>query len=126
MLYLFDGLICTDVEVHFEGQMKLLKNVVIDTGAVQSILNHSFVIDIGINPKFVDEFRMTYGIGGEMAYFCRKIDKIKIGDFEFADFDIDFGDIDPNGEIQGLIGLDVLKSMRAVIDIEIPELLCKK
>lgn len=91
MLYLFDGLICTDVEVYFEGKKKLLKNVVIDTGAVQSILNHSFVLDIDINPKYVDEFRMTYGIGGEMDYLSRKIDKIEISEFEFTDLEIDFG-----------------------------------
>lgn len=126
MLYMYDGLVCTNVEVHFEGHMKLLKNVVIDTGAVQSILNHSFVLDIGINPKFVDEFKMTYGIGREMAYFSRKIDKIKIGTFEFNDFEIDFGDIDPKGELQGLIGLNILKSMRAIIDVATPELLCRK
>lgn len=126
MVHLVDELICTDVEVCFEDRVKLLENVVIDTGAVQSILNNRFVLDIGINPKFVDEFRMTYGIGGKMAYFCRKIDKIKIGDFELTDFKIDFGDIDPKEEIQGLIGLDLLKSMRALIDVEIPELLSKK
>jgi len=38
-IYKYDGLICTDVEVTFEGKTKILKNVVIDTGAVQSIMN---------------------------------------------------------------------------------------
>ena len=61
-----------------------------------------------------------------MTYFCRQVNEIKIGKFVFTDLEIDFGDIDPMGEIQGLIGLDVLKSMRAVIDVEIPQLLCKK
>ena len=69
---------------------------------------------------------MTYGIGGEMAYFSRKVDKIKLGTVEFTDFEIDFGDIDPKGEIQGLIGLDILRGMSAVIDVMIPELYSKK
>ncbi len=33
---------------------------------------------------------------------------------------MDFGDIDPSGEINGLIGLDLLKAIRAVIDVNIP------
>lgn len=36
--YTSDGHICTDIEISFGGKSKVLRNVVIDTGAVQSIL----------------------------------------------------------------------------------------
>ena len=36
--YTFDGHICTDIEINFNGKSKILHNIVIDTGAVQSIL----------------------------------------------------------------------------------------
>lgn len=39
---------------------------------------------------------------------------------------IDFGNIDPTGEIMGLIGMDLLKQIRAIIDIELPEICLKK
>lgn len=38
---------------------------------------------------------------------------------------MDFGDIDPSCNIQGLIGLDLLKVIRAVIDVEVPSIVCK-
>ena len=37
-----------------------------------------------------------------------------------TDVIIDFGDIDPDGKIAGLIGLDILRESKAVIDVEIP------
>lgn len=123
--YTSNGHICTDIEIFFNGKCKTLQNVVIDTGAVQSILNSEFVSDIGIKAEYVDEFMKTHGIGGEMLFFCRKIEKLKIGNLEFTNIDVDFGEIDPSSDIQGLIGLDLLKLIRAVIDVEIPEITLK-
>ena len=97
--YTSDGHICTDIEIFFNGKSRILQNVVIDTGAVQSILNSEFVSDIGIKAEYVDEFMKTHGIGGEMMFFCRKIEKLKLGNFKFTDIDVDFGVIDPSGDI---------------------------
>lgn len=123
--YTSDGHICTDIEIFFDGKSRTLQNVVIDTGTVQSILNSEFVSDIGIKAEYVDEFMKTHGIGGQMMFFCRKIEKLRLGNFEFTNIDVDFGEIDPSGDIQGLVGLDLLKLIRAVIDVEIPEIKLK-
>ena len=64
-VYIFDGLICTDVIITFRGKTKTLKNVAVDTGAVQSILNSVLVEDIGIIPSISDKPVKTRGIGGE-------------------------------------------------------------
>ena len=45
---------------------------------------------------------------------------------EMVEYNIDFGNIDPSGEINGLIGLDLLTSLHAVIDIDIPFIYLKK
>lgn len=124
--YICAGHMCTDIEITFNGKSKVLEHIVIDTGAVQSIINSDFVCDIGVQAEYVDEFMKTYGIGGEMMFFCRKVEKLILGDIEFDDVELDFGDIDSYGEIQGLIGLDLLQKIRAVIDVEIPEITLKK
>lgn len=124
--YICDGHICTDLEIVYNGINKTLRNVIIDTGAVQSIINSEFVSDLGIQAEYIDEFKKTYGIGGEMLFFDRNIDKLILGDFEYLDINLDFGDIDPSGEIQGLIGLDFLKAIRAIIDVEIPSIISRK
>lgn len=55
-----------------------------------------------------------------MKFFCRKVGELTIGAFPFEDVIIDFGDIDPKGEIAGLIGLDIHRKLKHVIDVEIP------
>ena len=124
-VYIFDRLICTDITITFNGKSKVLKNVVIDTGAAQSIINSQFVTDLGIAPNFQDKVIKTRGIGGELKFFYRNVDELKIGNFVFKNLEIDFGEIDPKGEISGLIGLDILNNIRAIIDIEIPIVECK-
>lgn len=119
-IYKYDGLICTDVEVTFEGKTKILKNVVIDTGAVQSIMNSLAVEEMGISPEFVDEISTTVGIGGAMNFFVRKVEGFKFGEVAIKDIELDFGEIDPKGELMGLIGLDLLEKYRALIDVELP------
>ena len=119
-IYKYDGLICTDVEITFEGRTKILKNVVIDTGAVQSIMNSLAVEEMGISPQYVDEISTTIGIGGVMDFFVRKVEGLKFGDLSIKDIELDFGEIDPKGELMGLIGLDLLEKYRALIDVELP------
>lgn len=124
-IYKFDCLICTDITINFKGKEKILKNVVIDTGAVHSILNSSFVNDIDIEPETLEELNTTYGIGGEMFFFSKVVDSIKISDCRFDNIDLDFGEIDPKGELMGLIGLDLLEKYRALIDVELPAVTSK-
>ena len=118
-IYKFDRLICTDITISFRGK-KVLKNVVIDTGAAQSIINSLAVEDINISPEYIGEISTTYGIGGEMVFFPKVIDCFIIADTEFKNIEMDFGEIDSKGELMGLIGMDLLEKLRAVIDVEIP------
>ncbi len=46
-----------------------------------------------------------YGIGGEHYAYRKKIDSISICGMDLKDIEIDFGVIDENGNINGLIGL---------------------
>ncbi len=45
-VYIYDMMICTDLTIAFNGKSKVLKNVVIDTGAAQSILNSACVEEV--------------------------------------------------------------------------------
>ncbi len=119
-VYHYDGLICTEIKIIFNNKEKVIDNVVIDTGAVQSIINSNFVEDMELYPEMNDIIGTTRGIGGEIKFFQKSIDKLYIGDSTFANIRLDFGNIDPKNEIKGLIGLDFLKIIKSVIDVEIP------
>jgi len=125
-IYKFDGLICTDMKIIFNGNEKTLKNAVIDTGAAETIVNSVCVKDIGLKPEFIDDFCYTYGIGGEIPYFKKQVKSVSIDSFEFQKVLVDFGEIDYTGEVSGVVGLDFLEKMKAIIDVEIPEIRLKR
>ena len=119
--YLNDGLICTSLCISNKGSTKIIDNVAIDTGAVESILSSNVVKQIGLRAEAKDKTAVTRGAGGsKMRYFYKIVDEIEMGNRRFTNIKMDFGNIDPSGVINGLIGLDLLSQLHAVIDIDIP------
>jgi hypothetical protein len=83
---------------------------VIDTGAVESILSSKAVNEISIKFTASDETAVTRGAGGaKMRYFYKTIESIKVGDVIFINIKMDFGNIDPSGEIFDINSIDELK-----------------
>lgn len=120
-IYLHDRLICTSIRISNGGKSMDVCNIAIDTGAVESILSSNVVKEIGLKAESRDKTAITRGAGGsKMRYFYKNVEEIKIGNKRFNNIKMDFGNIDPSGVINGLIGLDLLEKLHAVIDIEIP------
>jgi predicted aspartyl protease len=114
-----DGLLFASIEIIYKGNSKIIKDVVIDTGAAGSIISPDCVDDINIFAEVNDRIMEYYGVGGSThSAFVKKIDGIKIGSKCLNNIDIDFGLIDQNGEINGLIGLDILVNLGAIINLE--------
>ena len=120
-IYLHDRLIWTSLKISYRGSTKIIDNVAIDTGAVESILSTNVVKEIALKTEATDKTAVTRGAGGsKMRYFYKIVDEIEIGNKKFTNMKMDFGNIDPSGVINGLIGLDLLNQLHAVIDIDIP------
>jgi predicted aspartyl protease len=114
-----DGLLFTSIEISYKGNSKIINDVVIDTGAAGSIISPDIVDDIGIYAELDDRIMEYYGVGGSVHHaFIKNIQEIKIGNESIDNIEIDFGLIDNNGEINGLIGLDILIKIGAVIDLK--------
>jgi len=114
-----DGLIYTSIKVSFKGTSKNIDNIVIDTGAAESIISTDTVEDIGIIAESNDVINSFYGVGGSLHhFFSKKIDDLILGNFNFGEIKMDFGVIDPIGRINGLLGLDLLMKMGAIIDLK--------
>ncbi len=102
-----------------EATRELLKcknnNIVYHTG------QEKIAIELRINGiKFEngDKLLRSFGIGGDEYSFQKRIDQIQIGGFITNDIPIDFGVFhDDINYINGLIGLDILKSGNMVIDL---------
>ena len=56
--------------------------------------------------------------GGASSYAVRKrIDTISCEHITLSDFKIDFGEIDPDEKVNGLLGLDFFRKAGIVLDI---------
>lgn len=114
-----DGLIFTEIKLNFRGKTKIIENVVIDTGAAETIISPDAVNDLGIYAELNDKVNSFYGVGGSLHnFFSKNVDILGMDTFELKDVKLDFGIIDPRGEINGLIGLDLLIKAGASIDLK--------
>ena len=118
MLFIEDGLLLTDMEVTYRGKSLWLKRVLVDTGSGSTIIKTDLAESIGI---FAEENDMIYrisGAGGSEFVFSKMIDSIKIGEKEAENFTLEIGAMNYGFELDGIIGLDLLQQMRAIINLD--------
>lgn len=112
------GLLFISITVTYLGKTKIIDNIVIDTGAAESIINPDLVESIGINVRNSESISSFYGAGGDLHhFFSKKVDIIEIDEVRINDIKLDFGMIDPTGEVNGLLGLDFLIKLETIIDL---------
>jgi len=95
---------------------EVIDNVVIDTGATSSIIELSAIEDLGIRFTKDDEIETFYGVNGIFSYIKRTADYVALGDKSANDYTFYVGSIDE--DIKGLIGLDLLVKLNAVINLK--------
>lgn len=114
-----DGLLFTAFKISFRGKTKLIENIVIDTGAAESLISPDAVEELGIFAEPGDSVNSFYGVGGSLHnFFSKNVDEIRFDRATLNNVKLDFGIIDPKGYINGLLGLDLLMKTGAVIDLQ--------
>lgn len=111
------GLLFTSVEITYRGKSKIVENVVIDTGASQSLISQDSVSDIGIIVEGDDEIITSYGIGGKEHAFVKHVDQINVAGFSKKGFRLDISDF-LYEDINGLLGLDIMMEAGFIIDLK--------
>ncbi|OGO79748.1 MAG: aspartyl protease [Clostridiales bacterium GWC2_40_7] len=118
-LELRNGLLFTSLKVNYLGHKKVINNIVLDTGAIETLISPDTVMDIGIEAFNSDSVNSYYGIGGDLhSFFSKTVDSIEIDNIKIDGIKLDFGIIDPQGDINGLLGLDILLKLEAQIDLK--------
>ncbi|QAT40586.1 retropepsin-like aspartic protease [Clostridium sp. JN-9] len=113
------GLLCTSIEIVHEGKRIKIYDVIVDTGAFHTILPPDIIDEMEISFADDDELIQSYGLGGGICSSVRKrIDEFSCGDMTIKDMKIDFGEIDPEERINGLLGLDFLQQAGIIIDLK--------
>ncbi|MCY0875123.1 MAG: aspartyl protease family protein [Firmicutes bacterium] len=128
-----DGVILCSLKLHHNGKEKEVYNLVLDTGAAETIIYRHAVRELGIYLEENDEFVFMRGIGGREPAFRKSVQAVEFLGFSASDFLIDFGDA-MEGEdeefdeetVNGLLGLDVLKAGGFIIDLKAMEVYQKE
>lgn len=94
-----------------------IRNVVIDTGAAESIISIDAVDDLFHSCEPEDRIRFMTGIGGREAAIRRRVDQVQVDTFVIKDFHMDFGRIGEDNGINGLIDLDLLIPGKFIVDL---------
>lgn len=110
------GLLLVDITLTFNGKSKVIKNLVLDTGAAKTLMSQDVVDDIGLTVDLNDRIVTYFGIGGKEHAFRKKIESIQIGDFTAENVEVDFNDFGYK-DINGLLGLDLLLKAGFIIDL---------
>lgn len=116
-LRLHGGLLHVPVRLTFRGADLVLSNVVLDTGSAGSVVSADAVLPMGLVPEPLDRLRRIRGVGGVEFVFTKKVDRIAVGELEAQDFEVEVGALDYGFEVDGILGLDFLLQVGAVIDL---------
>lgn len=117
-LVIEDGLLLTDIEITFRGQSILLKRVLVDTGSGSTIISTDLAESIGIIAEENDMIYRISGVGGSEFVFSKTVDSINMGQAEIRDFSLEIGAMNYGFDLDGIIGLDFLQQIKAIINID--------
>jgi predicted aspartyl protease len=117
-LIIEDGLLLSDMEIVYQGRSLWLKRVLVDTGSGGTILSSDMVEEIGLIGEPGDTIYRISGVGGSEFVFLKVVDSLRIGSLEVNDFTIEIGAMDYGFELDGIVGLDFLKKVGGIIDLE--------
>ncbi|MGK0290526.1 MAG: putative aspartyl protease [bacterium] len=101
------------------GKNKIeLKQVILDTGSAGTIFKYSKVKSIGIQQSTDDEVHRISGVGGKEFVFAKQIDQLVLGDVIVKNFEVEVGVMNYGFPIDGILGLDFLSKIGAIIDLK--------
>jgi predicted aspartyl protease len=94
-----------------------ISDVLVDTGAASTILNADFAAEAGVYLDPSDRLRVLRGVGGRELVFVRCVDRLAVGDVGLGGFEVEIGEMDYGFPIGGILGMDFLRAVGAIIDL---------
>jgi len=102
--------------IHRDAELEI-SDLLVDTGSATTILAADQVARIGIIPEPSDILYTIRGVGGTETVFTRRIGRLRIGQRDVTDFEVEVGGMDYGFEIQGILGMDFLLQAGAIINL---------
>lgn len=112
------GLPFCSIDIKHKGRILTLDNILIDTGSGGTILKMDEVEKIDITIDVTDSIESIQGVGGNEFVYKKVIDEVSLGEFRINNFKVEIGVMDYGFDIDGIIGVNFLKEINAVIDLK--------
>ncbi len=116
-LTLRDDLIIVPVIVEYRGQEIQIQDMVVDTGSATTMISTDIVAQVGIVPELDDVLHFVRGVGGTEVVFSRHVDRFQVGSRAVEQFEIEVGGLDNTFDINGILGMDFLLRVGAIINL---------
>lgn len=107
---------CT-IKISYKGKNMLIDNVLLDTGSGGSVFKMDIVEEIGVTIEDDDVIETISGVGGSEFVYKKVVDCISLGELELKNFKIEVGVMDYGFEINGILGIDFMKKVGAIINL---------
>lgn len=117
MKMVFDGqLLTTSLTVTYRGKMLQIHDVIVDTGSSHTVFSPDVLEEIGATYENGDAIYEAYGIGGAVPFYTKIMDELQIEDITIKNIEVDVGTLPKDHN--GLLGLDILKAYKFVLDLD--------
>lgn len=112
-----DGLPYVTITLRYRGQQLELSDVLLDTGSAGTIFSADQVLSIGLQYEADDPVHRIRGVGGSEFVFAKRVDRLSLGDLQVNNFVIEVGAMGYGIDMAGIVGMDFLTQVGAVIDL---------
>ena len=117
-IQLHNGLPFIEATLSYRGQKLSFANILLDTGSAGVIFSTDSLETIGVTYEPDDTVHRIRGVGGTEFVFTKNIDCLAIDSLKVNDFQIEVGAMDYGFEIEGIIGMDFLTQVGAIVDLK--------
>lgn len=111
------GLPYIAVDIEFRGQRLALEKVLLDTGSAGCVFAADKLLGIGLQYEPNDNIHRIRGVGGAEFVFTKTVDRLALDQLEAGHFEIEVGAMEYGFEIDGIVGMDFLAQVGALIDL---------
>ena len=111
------GLPFCNVTIIYKGNHMSIDNVLLDTGSGGTVFKMDKVDKLGITIENDDTIETISGVGGVEFVYKKNIDGINLGNLQITNFTIEVWVMDYGFDINGIIGMDFMKAVDAIIDL---------
>ncbi|MBI5244098.1 MAG: retroviral-like aspartic protease family protein [Elusimicrobia bacterium] len=115
------GVLIAYVRVSGPGGSRLLR-LALDTGATTTMVPPKAALAIGVTPARATAFRETITASGTECIPLIKIPRFRLFEKDLSGVSVACHALPSESPVDGLLGLDILKRLAAVIDVAKPSL----